>query len=255
MCPKIVSMNKKNYYLNSERASDYDRFRPSFHGEALAAYHKSKPQNIYDLVLDVGTGTGKSAIALADWSAKVEAIDSSEAMLAKAKLHQSVHYQKASAEELPFNDSTFDLIFVASSLHWFERRKFLNQASRVLKPQGKILIYDAFITNGLKPDFHNQFNLRFPRPYSDTPLVEMELEFFNLKMSDIYRFDFESEFTPQDAMEFVFYLTNVEAAIEKGESKLDIRNDIKNLIESQSTGLPYKFQVQLTEILKKQTIF
>lgn len=244
-------MDKKNYFLNTERASDYDRTRPSFHKEALASYHQTKPLNIYDLVLDIGCGTGRSAIALTDWAKKVEAIDSSEAMLQVASPHSMVHYQKASAENLPFGENSFDLIFVASSLHWFERRKFLSQVSRVLKPQAKMLIYDSYMTEGLSSDFHKLFCLRFPRPYTDTALAPMELDFFDLFQIDFYRFDYECTFTQKDVADYFFNLSNVEAAIERGESKITIQDDIRKLVESQSTGIPYKFQVQLTEILKK----
>lgn len=244
-------MDKKNYFLNSERASDYDRTRPSFHKEALASYHQTKPLKLYDVVLDIGCGTGRSAIALTDWAKKVEAVDSSEAMLQMASPHSMVNYQKASAENLPFDENVFDLIFVASSLHWFERRKFLSQVSRVLKPRGRMLIYDSYMTEGLSSEFHKLFSLRFPRPYKDTALIEMELDFFNLYQKDFYRFDYECTFTRKDVAEYFFNLSNVEAAMEKGEDKQVIQDDIRKLVESQSTGDPYKFQVQLTEIFKK----
>lgn len=244
-------MDKKNYFLNTERASDYDRTRPSFHKEALVSYHRTKPLKVYDVVLDIGCGTGRSAIALTDWAKKVEAIDSSEAMLQMASPHSIVHYQKASAENLPFTENSFDLIFVASSLHWFERRKFLSQISRVLKPQGRMLIYDSYMTEGLSPEFHKLFSIRFPRPYTDTPLVDIEMDFFNLYQKDFFRFDYPCTFTQKDVADYFFNLSNVEAALEKGESKVTIENDIKKLVETQSTGDPYKFQVQLTEILKK----
>lgn len=40
------------------------------------------------------------------------------------------------AEELPFTDSSVDLVTAMSAFHWFDRPRFLQEAHRVLKPRG-----------------------------------------------------------------------------------------------------------------------
>ena len=43
---------------------------------------------------------------------------------------------KGTAEELPFPDSSVDLLTAASAAHWFDQARFLVEAARVLKPGG-----------------------------------------------------------------------------------------------------------------------
>ncbi|XP_019719491.1 putative methyltransferase DDB_G0268948 [Hippocampus comes] len=45
-------------------------------------------------------------------------------------------FRQCVAEELPFADSSVDLITAMSAFHWFDRARFLQEAYRVLKPRG-----------------------------------------------------------------------------------------------------------------------
>ena len=243
-------MSRKNYFLGPDRAARYDQMRPSFHKEALEAFHDSKPTKIYHRSLDVGCGTGQSSLALAEWSTDVCAIDASESMLKHASSHPAVHYMIGEAENLPFTDHQFDLVFVASSLHWFERRKFLSEVSRVLRPGGKFLIYDSYIVEGLK-DFSRQYSEKFPRPYEDVPLIDFELDFFNLSKKNIFKYNFDKNFSQDSIVNYFMNLSNVAASLERGEQESDIRRTIESLVSSCSVGESYIFQVQLTEIIRR----
>ena len=44
--------------------------------------------------------------------------------------------RECAAEELPFADSSVDLVTVMTAFHWFDRSRFLLEAHRVLKPRG-----------------------------------------------------------------------------------------------------------------------
>lgn len=73
-------------------------------------------------VLDVGTGTGLFAEAFAGVPAgsprRVTGVDVREDFLALAREQASgIEFRKASAEELPFADSSFDLVFLGHVLH------------------------------------------------------------------------------------------------------------------------------------------
>jgi ubiquinone/menaquinone biosynthesis C-methylase UbiE len=65
-------------------------------------------------VLDVGTGTGRAAIALAEAGADVTAVDASDEMLAVAARRAAesrvrIHFERADAHALPLPDRSVDL--------------------------------------------------------------------------------------------------------------------------------------------------
>lgn len=243
-------MTTKNYFLDPVRAAEYHSSRPSFHNEALMALHQKEPVEIYEHALDVGCGTGQSTEALAYWSKKVTGIDNSQSMLNNAIKNKKISYQLADAENMPFEKDAFDLLFVASSLHWFEKRKFLNQVSKILRSGGTFLIYDTYVTEGLTPEFSKAYSRRFPRPFQDVQYKEAELEFFDLKFVHLHKYNFVSKLNQEEIARYFFNLSNVSAAIEKGEEPLKAFEDVRELVNRYSTGAPFTFQTVLTEIIK-----
>jgi ubiquinone/menaquinone biosynthesis C-methylase UbiE len=84
-------------------------------------------------VLDVGTGTGVAALALADWfpSAEVVGVDLSPAMLAEAERKGGrVRFEVADASRLPFPDGSFDLVVLMNAVPFFD------ELARVVAPGG-----------------------------------------------------------------------------------------------------------------------
>jgi SAM-dependent methyltransferase len=79
-------------------------------------------------VLDVGTGTGKAARLVARRFPEAEAIgiDLSPAMIERAddllpnELASRVRYQVADANQLPFEDGSFDLVVLMNMIPFFE---------------------------------------------------------------------------------------------------------------------------------------
>jgi ubiquinone/menaquinone biosynthesis C-methylase UbiE len=69
-------------------------------------------------VLDVGTGTGIFAEAFAGDSRRVAGIDINAEFLSVARrLLPGVELKQAAAENLPFDDRSFDLVFLGQVLH------------------------------------------------------------------------------------------------------------------------------------------
>jgi len=95
--------------------------------------------------LDVGTGAGALAIALAPLVAEVIAIDVVPELLAQARRRApaSVSVMHADAMALPFDDVSFDLVCTARTLHHVARPEVvLAQMERVLRPGGRMLVID-----------------------------------------------------------------------------------------------------------------
>lgn len=100
-------------------------------------------------ILDVGTGPGFFACILSEEGHHVTGIDASEGMLAHAEENAKllgVHpvFHKMDVNNLEFKDESFDLV-ISRNVTWTleHPEKVYSEFKRVLKPRGKILIYDA----------------------------------------------------------------------------------------------------------------
>jgi ubiquinone/menaquinone biosynthesis C-methylase UbiE len=61
-------------------------------------------------------------------------------MLEAAVQKPNIDYQVCSAEKLPFEDKSIDVITSAQAFHWFKHDEFFKEAKRILKPNGTIAI-------------------------------------------------------------------------------------------------------------------
>jgi SAM-dependent methyltransferase len=97
------------------------------------------------LALDLGCGSGRWSRYLAPHVKFIEAVDPSEAVLAASKNLEdfdNVRVTKASVDNLPFADNSFDLIFSLGVLHHIpDTGKAIVTATKKLKPDGYFLLY------------------------------------------------------------------------------------------------------------------
>lgn len=100
-------------------------------------------------ILDVGCGIGGSTLYLAEkFNATATGVTLSpeqakrgQERAKEANLTDSAEFQVANALELPFADNSFDLVWsLESGEHFPDKAKFLEQAYRVLKPGGMLLM-------------------------------------------------------------------------------------------------------------------
>ena len=124
--------------------SPVHRFGPSL--PVLIEMAAPKP---VDLVLDVATGTGNTALALAPLVLRVVGLDVASAMLDQARARaqtekiQNAEFVSGSAEEIPFPDGAFSLVVSRHAPHHFHGlHKFLSEVKRVLKPGGRFVVAD-----------------------------------------------------------------------------------------------------------------
>jgi ubiquinone/menaquinone biosynthesis C-methylase UbiE len=103
-----------------------------------------------DVALDVATGTGNTALALAPHVAQVIAYDVTAAMLAEtarnaaARGLTNVVTRQGIAEAIPFPDPTFDIVTVRQAPHHFaDVRAAVREMARVAKPAARVIIVDS----------------------------------------------------------------------------------------------------------------
>ncbi|MDQ2904367.1 MAG: methyltransferase domain-containing protein [Ktedonobacteraceae bacterium] len=103
-----------------------------------------------ELVVDVATGTGFTAFALAPYAHEVVGIDITMPMLEAAqrlateRQLTNVRFQQGDALALPFSSSSVDLVACRHSAHHFSKISHAVQEwARVLKPGGKLLLADS----------------------------------------------------------------------------------------------------------------
>ena len=104
------------------------------------------------MMLDVATGGGHTALKFAPYVARVTASDITPAMLDAAEKHLSskgvrnVAFEIANAEAMPFDDESFDLVTCRTAAHHFDdAARFVDEAARVLKSGGVLLIQDHLL--------------------------------------------------------------------------------------------------------------
>ena len=103
-----------------------------------------------DLALDVATGTGNTAFAVAPHVRRVVGLDLTREMLDEARRVAAersitnVDWVIGDAAHLPFQDNTFDIYVVRAAPHHFtDVDAFLGEAFRVLKPDRDAAFVDC----------------------------------------------------------------------------------------------------------------
>jgi ubiquinone/menaquinone biosynthesis C-methylase UbiE len=103
-------------------------------------------------VLDVGCGTGYLLRRLASLCPEVvelAGIDAAPPMIDTARAgaggDDRLRFQVGTAEALPWEDGTFDLVVSSTSFdHWVDQQAGLGQCARVLAPGGQFVLVDQF---------------------------------------------------------------------------------------------------------------
>jgi ubiquinone/menaquinone biosynthesis C-methylase UbiE len=120
-------------------AARYDRLRPLDHNwEEMLVRLVEEAQLRGRAVLEVGSGTGRLALALLErYGCSVVATDASTEMLAlgRSRTHD-IRFKQALAERLPFEARTFERVVTYMAVHLFDRPRAFSEFHRVLRPNG-----------------------------------------------------------------------------------------------------------------------
>jgi ubiquinone/menaquinone biosynthesis C-methylase UbiE len=125
-----------------------------------------------DRVIDIGAGTGLLALAAAPHVAHVSALDISPEMChrLRAKVAElsraNVDVLVANATELPLADQSVDVVLSNYCFHHVsdaDKRRGLDEITRVLRPGGRLVIGDMMFDVGLRGSRERALALRFVR--------------------------------------------------------------------------------------------
>jgi len=142
----LTSLVQKKF---GEAAADYAASAVHATGPSLARLLELVETEPTWRVLDIATGAGHTALAFAPHVAKVTASDITPEMLQEARrlAHErklgNVVTARASADNLPFPDTSFNLVTCRLAAHHFpDPAAFVREAARVLIPGGSFALVD-----------------------------------------------------------------------------------------------------------------
>ncbi len=136
----------------SVQSDAYQKYRPDYPPELFAWLAQEAPGR--GLAIDVATGNGQAAVALARHFESVIATEPSAAQLRQARPDPRVEYRLEAAETISVPRASADLLVVAQAAHWFDWPQFCVEAVRVLRPGGVLAIWsygDAGIADSIDP--------------------------------------------------------------------------------------------------------
>jgi ubiquinone/menaquinone biosynthesis C-methylase UbiE len=145
---------KQAVYHDYEAQTYEDKFKISYDEHVIAyareRFVKAIPEGrVEGRVLELGSGTGFFTISLALGeciAGELHCSDISEGMLRVCKVNGAehgleLHTRQGDAEDLPYDDDTFDLVIGHAFIHHLPvPGKAFQEAHRVLKPGGRLVI-------------------------------------------------------------------------------------------------------------------
>lgn len=229
-----------NFFAHKTVAERYALYRPYFHPLVIKkTRNRLGIQNLVNRALDIGCGTGQSTVALKEIANSVVGVDISAEMLKLAKQQPGIEYHNASAEDLSmFDDGSFDLITTSMAYHWFDYKRFLLEAHRLLIFDNWLIIYsngfsghmtgnpsfkewaDQVYTKHYPTSFRNRFTL--------TPAIAAEFGFANIHTEDYQN---NVQFTPDELSSYLTTQSNVISSVEQGDEKIE---DVYNWLLSEA---------------------
>jgi SAM-dependent methyltransferase len=132
------------------------------------------------------------------------------------------------------------LITVASGAHWFDMEPFLHEVKRILKPTGKLVLYDNYFLS--KMEGNPTFSTWYPEVYLDkfpAPPRNSGYDWSNenlnqkeLKLEHAEEFENEIPFTKSDLILYFTTQSNITAVIEAGKMTYE---EVENWLDKQLT--------------------
>ena len=182
-------------------------------------------------MLEIGCGGGRLSSLLASKVESLTAIDPDKALISQAcKNINGVDFRVGYGEKLEFSDKSYDIVLFSYSLHHQDCVKAMDEAKRVLKDNGNILIiepstegeYTQFVSI-FQEDEINRLN---------TTLAYVKSGNFNISREDVYLVSYQFK----DDQELYFHFMdssmreNNAAALEKMKAILGPKKSARPIV-------------------------
>lgn len=127
-------------------AGEYDRYRPGYPEELFATIARRLELPPRPVVVDLGAGTGRASLAMAELGWRVTAVEPGRPLLevlrgTAADAGLIVSTVQAAAEETGLDPQTADLVTAAQAFHWFDKDRAMSEIARILKPSGGVALF------------------------------------------------------------------------------------------------------------------
>ncbi len=188
---------QNQYARQAERYAESSLHR---RGESLDTVRRLAAASGEDTVLDLGTGAGFTAFAVAADAGRVIAADLTPEMLEQARrlarerdLEAEVAWTLAAAESLPFADDSIPVITCRyASHHFHDLPRALRELARVIQPRGRVVLCDVVAPEapGLTELMNELEQVRDPTHIWDYPLSQWRQELLpaaGLEVRDVVR--------------------------------------------------------------------
>jgi len=118
-------------------------------------------------VLDIATGTGEFARAMAPHVSQVIGLDATDAMLETGSRFieqhgiDNIRFQKGIVQELPFDDESFDIVSSRYAFHHFaDPKPVFSEMARVCRRNGHLIVVDIVVPDESMAAAYNYYEWR-----------------------------------------------------------------------------------------------
>jgi len=185
-------------------------------------------------ILDVGCGTGANLLMLSQYG-DAEGVDVSEDALAFCRERGLENVKLGAAEQLPYDDDTFDLVTALDVVeHLDDDLAGLREMGRVLRPGGRVLLFvpTFMFLWGLQDDVSNH-RRRYRMPELGRVLEQAGFEIERTTYANI------TFFMPILAMRKLMRLTGIKAESENNINVSALNGVLARMLGAESLLLRY----------------
>lgn len=227
-------------------AQEYDEVRPGYPNELIDKLISASSVNIGSEILEIGAGTGKATMLLAEKGFKIHCIER-EPKMAEILKRKCEGFSNISVTINDFetweatDDDKYDLVFSAQAFHWIDEEIKYKKCRRLLKDKGHLALfwYFSVVESEDTLDYLNSLFHKFSTGYACAGIDDFKRSFNDEKnklrnskcFGNINGYIFEGAAADQDAVLFTkrFNTTSAFALLDE-QAKTMINKELHEVI-------------------------